>query len=72
MFFASTFHELRVISSLAFHHRHARTLAAKAGLPTTHKFVTVIRKKSDRDKLDAKPCPECQAVRYLIMDALVL
>ena len=37
-------------------------LAAKAGLPTAYKCVTVIKKRSDRDKLDAKPCPECQAV----------
>eukprot|EP00731_Ephydatia_muelleri_P038862 Em0949g2a len=38
---------------------YAKKLARTAGLPT-YKFVVPIRKKSDRDKLDAKPCPDCQ------------
>lgn len=41
--------------------RDAKILAAKAGLPT-YKCVVPIRKRADRDKLDAKACPECQAV----------
>lgn len=42
-------------------YRYARSLAAKAGLPT-YKFAAPIRRRADRDKLDGKPCPDCQAV----------
>jgi len=42
-------------------YRYAKKLAKTAGLPT-YKFVVPIRKKSDRDKLDAKACAECQKV----------
>ena len=38
---------------------YAKKLARTAGLPT-YKFVVPIRKKADRDKLDAKACPDCQ------------
>ena len=41
--------------------RYAKKLARTAGLPT-YKFVVPIRKKADRDKLDAKACPDCQKV----------
>ena len=36
----------------------------RAGLPTGYKFDAPIRKKADRDKLEGKACPDCQAVSY--------
>lgn len=40
----------------------ALRLAKKAGLPTKYKCEAKILKAADRDKLDAKPCPDCEAV----------
>eukprot|EP00731_Ephydatia_muelleri_P005810 Em0003g58a len=39
--------------------KYAQTVAKRAGLPA-YKFAATIRKKCDRDKLHAKPCPECR------------
>ena len=41
--------------------RAAHALAKKAGLPN-YKHDTKILKRSDRDKLDAKACPDCEQV----------
>ena len=46
---------------IILHSSHQRILE-KAGLPTEYKFEAPIRKKSDRDKLEGKACPDCQAV----------
>lgn len=45
--------------------RDALRIVKRDGLPTNYKFDMKILKRSDRDKLDAKPCPECQAVSQL-------
>ena len=39
----------------------AQRLARQAGLPD-YQCSVVVRKKSDRAKLDGKACPECEAV----------
>lgn len=41
-----------------------KALAARAGLPT-YKCVVNLRKKSDREKLQAKSCPECERVSII-------
>ena len=41
----------------------ALRLAKRKGFPTDYKCVTKILKAADRDKLDAKACPDCQKVR---------
>ncbi len=38
-------------------------MAEKYGLPTDYKFESKILKAADRDKLDAKACPDCKRVR---------
>lgn len=37
-------------------------MAKRTGLPTDYKCDTKVLKKSDRDKLDAKACPDCSKV----------
>ncbi len=51
-------------------------MAIKRGLPTGFKYEAKILKKADRDKLDAKPCPECKKVwrereRVIMCNSLV-
>ena len=41
----------------------AQRLARKKGLPTNYKFEQKILKTAERDRLDAKACPDCQKVR---------
>ena len=43
----------------------ALRVAKKAGLPTKYKCETKILKAADRDKLDGKACPECEAVSFV-------
>jgi len=43
-------------------------LAKREGFPTEYKCDTKILKKADRDKLDAKPCPDCEKVSSLYVD----
>ena len=47
--------------------RAAKRMAKAAGLPE-YKCVKKILKKADRDKLDGKACPDCQAVRTIVCD----
>ena len=49
------------IQNFLYTYRYAQTVAKRAGLPA-YKFAATIRKKCDRDKLHAKPCPECRKV----------
>eukprot|EP00731_Ephydatia_muelleri_P033765 Em0037g29a len=49
----------RIKNERDLQYEYAKKLAKTAGLPT-YKFDVPIRKKADRDKLDAKACPDCQ------------
>eukprot|EP00731_Ephydatia_muelleri_P036339 Em0238g6a len=49
--------------------KYAQTVAKRAGLPA-YKFAATIRKKCDRDKLHAKPCPECRKWLQLKMASM--
>lgn len=40
----------------------ALRVAQRMGLPTDYKCETKILKAADRDKLDAKACPDCKKV----------
>eukprot|EP00731_Ephydatia_muelleri_P034432 Em0059g17a len=51
----------RIKNERDLQYEYAKKLAKTAGLPT-YKFDVPIRKKADRDKLDAKACPDCQKV----------